>query len=163
MSHITESVEVAVPCRVAYDKWTQFDQFPRFMDGVDRVIQLDDRTLDWTATIAGRVKHWRAEVTKRELDRLIAWRSVDGARNDGSVRFESLGPDLTRITLELDVEPEGPIELAGDALGFVSRRARADMERFKAFVESGPDGGRGHRPPRSPEPAPQEPAAQEPS
>jgi len=136
MSHITETVEVNVPCRVAYDQWTQFEQFPRFMEGVERVIQLDDKTLDWTATIAGKVKHWRAKITLQEPDRVVAWRSVDGARNDGSVRFESIDAGRTRIVLDLEVDPDGPLETAGDALGFVSRRAKGDMERFKAFIEA---------------------------
>ena len=136
MSHITETVDVNVPVRVAYDQWTQFEQFPRFMEGIDRVIQLDDKTLDWTASIAGKVKHWRATITHQEPDQVVAWRSVDGARNDGSVRFESLAPDRTRLILDLEVDPEGPLETAGDALGFVSRRAKADMERFKAFIEA---------------------------
>ena len=135
MSHISETIEVRVPVRVAYDQWTQFEQFPRFMESIDRVIQLDDRTLDWTATIAGQVKHWRAEITEQEPDRVIAWRSIDGARNDGSIRFEAAGEGTTRLALELDVDPEGPIETAGDAFGFVARRAKADLERFKAFIE----------------------------
>ncbi|MBI2777769.1 MAG: SRPBCC family protein [Chloroflexi bacterium] len=136
MSRISETIEVDVPLRVAYDQWTQFETFPQFMEGIDRVIQLDDRTLDWTATIAGKVKHWRAEITDQEPDRLIAWRSIDGARNDGSVRFEAAGADSTRLSLDLDVDPEGPLETAGDALGFVARRAKADLERFKAFIEA---------------------------
>ena len=136
MSRITESIEVNVPVRVAYDQWTQFEQFPRFMEGVERVVQVDDKTLDWTASIAGVDKHWRAEITLQEPDEVIAWRSVEGARNDGSVRFEALDSNRTRITLDLDVEPEGPLETAGDALGFVSRRAKGDIERFKEYIES---------------------------
>jgi len=136
MSRISETIDVNVPCRVAYDQWTQFEQFPRFMDGVDSVVQIDHRTLDWTATIAGQVRRWRAEITRQEPDRIIAWRSIDGARNDGSVEFETLGPDVTRIVLDLDVEPEGAAETVGDALGLVARQARGDMERFKSFIES---------------------------
>ena len=136
MSRITEAVEVNVPVRVVYDQWTQFEQFPRFMEGVERVVQVDDKTLDWTASIAGVDKQWRAEITLQEPDEVVAWRSVEGARNDGSVRFEALDPSRTRITLDLDVEPEGPLETAGDALGFVSRQAKGDMERFKEYIEA---------------------------
>ena len=136
MSQITETLEVDVPVRVAYDQWTQFESFPKFMEGVDRVVQVDDATLEWTATIAGVVKNWRAEITEQRPDELVAWRSIDGARNDGAVSFESLGPDRTRLELQLDVEPDGLVEKAGDALGLVERRVRGDLERFKAFVES---------------------------
>lgn len=136
MSRIIEEIEVDVPVRVAYDQWTQFESFPKFMEGVDRVVQLDDKTLEWTATIAGKTKHWRAEVTEQRPDEVIAWRSIEGAQNDGAVQFEPLGPDRTRIVLQLDVEPEGLVEKAGDALGIVERRVRSDLERFKEFVES---------------------------
>ena len=110
MSHISQSIDVDVPVKIAYDQWTQFESFPQFMDGVERVEQVDDTTLDWTASIAGRTKQWRARITDQQPDELIAWQSVDGARNDGQVEFESLGPNRTRVTLGLDIEPDGAIE-----------------------------------------------------
>ena len=105
MASVQESVDVDVPIRVAYDQWTQFESFPQFMEGVERVVQVDDTTLEWTATIAGAVKHWRAEITEQRPDEVVAWRSTEGARNDGAVTFERLGPDRTRVELQLDVEP----------------------------------------------------------
>jgi uncharacterized membrane protein len=136
MSRIIEEVDVGVPVRVAYDQWTQFESFPRFMEGIDRVLQLDDATLEWTASIGGKVKHWRAEIVEQRPDDIVAWRSTEGAHNDGAVRFESLGPDRTKVILQLDVEPEGLVEKAGDALGVVERRVRGDLERFREFIES---------------------------
>lgn len=136
MSQITDHVDVDVPIRVAYDQWTQFESFPEFMEGVERVIQLDDKTLDWTATIGGKTKHWRAEIVEQEPDRVVSWRSIDGARNDGTVRFEPVDDDTTRVTLQLDIEPEGALESAGDALGVVDRRVKGDLDRFKDFIES---------------------------
>jgi len=134
MSKITDHVDVEVPIRVAYDQWTQFESFPEFMEGVERVVQLDDRTLDWTARIAGKVKHWRATIVEQVPDQVVAWRSTEGARNDGRVTFEPASPDACRITLELDVEPEGAVEATGDALGFVARRVKGDLERFKEYI-----------------------------
>ena len=136
MSQIIETLEVDVSVRVAYDQWTQFESFPKFMEGVDRVVQVDDTTLEWTASIAGVVKNWQAEITEQRPDELVAWRSTEGARNDGAISFEPLGTDRTRLELQLDVEPDGLVEKAGDALGIVERRVRGDLERFKAFVES---------------------------
>jgi uncharacterized membrane protein len=136
MSQIIETLEVDVPVRVAYDQWTQFESFPKFMEGVERVVQVDDATLEWTATIAGVVKHWRAEITEQRPDELVAWRSIEGARNDGAVTFEALGPARTRLELRLDVDPEGLVEKAADTLGVVERRVRGDLERFKTFIES---------------------------
>ena len=136
MSQIIETLEVDVPVRVAYDQWTQFESFPKFMEGVERVVQVDDTTLEWTASIAGKVKHWRAEITEQRPNEVVAWRSTEGARNDGAVTFEPLGSDRTRLELQLDVEPDGLVEKAGDALGVVERRVRGDLDRFKAFVES---------------------------
>lgn len=135
MSRITETIDVNVPTRIAYDQWTQFESFPQFMEGVEKVVQVDDTTVDWTASIGGRTKQWRARITEQQPDELIAWRSIDGARNDGRVEFEPLGPNRTRITLELDVEPDGALESAGDALGVVEGRVRGDLERFRDFIE----------------------------
>ena len=135
MSRIIEDIEVGAPDRTSYDQWTQFESFPRFMDGIERVVQVDDKTLEWTANIAGKTKQWRAEILEQQPDRLVSWRSTEGARNDGVVRFEPLGPDRSRVTLQLDVEPEGLVEKAGDALGVVERRVKGDLERYRDFVE----------------------------
>ncbi len=134
MTHISEQIEIDVPVRAAYDQWTQFESFPNFMEAVDQVKQIDDKTLEWTAEIAGKHKTWRAEILEQLPDELIRWRSTEGARNDGVVRFDKLGGNRTRVTLELDVEPDGPIETAGAALGIVERRVKGDLDRFKTFI-----------------------------
>jgi uncharacterized membrane protein len=135
MSQIMESIDVDVPVRTAYDQWTQFEEFPRFMEGIEQVEQLDDTTLRWTAQIAGVRKSWTAEITEQTPDQRIAWNATEGAENAGVVTFHRLDDQKARVTLQLDVEPEGPVEAAGDALGFVQRRAKGDMERFKTFIE----------------------------
>jgi uncharacterized membrane protein len=136
MSEIIETVDVNVPVRTAYDQWTQFESFPMFMEGVEKVEQLDDTTLRWTAEIAGQKRTWKAKITEQAPDQRIAWTSIDGAKNAGVVTFHRLDDSKTRVTLQLDVDPEGPVENIGDALGFVQRRAKGDMERFKEFIES---------------------------
>jgi uncharacterized membrane protein len=135
MSENLSSIDVEVPVRTAYDQWTQFEEFPLFMQGVQSVRQLDDTHLEWKAKVAGVEKSWRAEVTEQEPDQRIAWRSTSGARNAGVVTFHRLDDRRTRVTLQLDVEPEGGIESVGDSLGFVKRRAEGDLERFKEFIE----------------------------
>lgn len=135
MSEILEKIDLEVPVKTAYDQWTQFESFPRFMEGVQKVVQLDDTTLEWTASIAGVEKTWRARITEQEPDTRIAWTSIDGARNAGVVTFHRLDEQRSRVTLQLDVEPDGLVESAGDALGFVQRRAAGDLARFKTFIE----------------------------
>jgi uncharacterized membrane protein len=136
MSEIMESVEVNVPVRTAYDQWTQFETFPTFMEGVKQVRQLDDRTLEWVADVAGREKRWKARITEQEPDQRIAWTATEGARNAGVVTFHRLADDRSRVTLQLDVEPDGALERAGDVVGVVKGRVKGDMERFKEFIES---------------------------
>jgi uncharacterized membrane protein len=135
MSKIMEAVDVEVPVRTAYDQWTQFETFPKFMEGVKSVRQLDDTTLEWVADIAGREKRWEAKITEQEPDQRIAWTATEGAHNAGVVTFHRLGEGQSRVTLQLDVDPEGPIENVGDALGRVKGRVKGDMERFKTFIE----------------------------
>jgi uncharacterized membrane protein len=136
MSKIMEAVEVRVPVRTAYDQWTQFESFPKFMEGVKSVRQLDDTTLEWVADIAGREKRWKATITEQEPDQRIAWTSTEGAHNAGVVTFHRLDDATSRVALQLDVDPEGPVENVGDALGLVTRRVKGDMERFRDFIEA---------------------------
>ena len=135
MSDIIEAIDVDVPVRVAYDQWTQFEEFPQFMDGIDAVYQMDDRTLDWHAAVGGVTTRWRAKITEQLPDHRIAWESIDGARNSGVVTFHRLDDARTRVTLQLGVEPEGTAESIADALGLVRNRATGDLARFKDFIE----------------------------
>ena len=135
MSTIEKSIVVDAPVADVYAQWTQFESFPVFMEGVDRVVQLDDRTLEWTATVAGRQKRWTARITDQTPGVGIAWRSVEGAQNDGAVLFSEKGEGATEIRLVVDADPDGIIEEAGDRLGFLDRRIAADLERFKTFIE----------------------------
>jgi uncharacterized membrane protein len=134
MSVVEHDIDVNVPVRIAYDQWTQFESFPEFMDGVRRVVQKGDTELEWTAEIAGKDKTWTAEIVEQVPDERIAWRSTSGAPNAGIVTFQP-GGESTHVTLRLEAEPEGPIESAGDALGFLDRQVKGDLERFKEFVE----------------------------
>ncbi len=135
MSDHQKSIVVDRPVTTVYNQWTQFEEFPQFMEGVERVVQLDDRRLHWVAEIAGTRREWDAEIVDQEPDRRIAWRSIDGTPNGGVVTFEPEG-DRTRVNLDLDVEPQGAIEQIGDKLGFVSKQAEGDLKRFKEFIES---------------------------
>lgn len=135
MSRFEESTTVEVPVRVAYDQWTQFEDFPKFMEGVERVEQLDDKRLRWNASVAGQKKEWLAEIVDQTPDQRIAWKSTDGAENAGAVMFRPVSPNETEVTLRLDADPDGPVETAGDALGFLKRRVHGDLERFKEHVE----------------------------
>jgi uncharacterized membrane protein len=131
-----ERIEVGVPVRTAYDQWTQFEEFPRFMEGVERVVQRTDAYTEWTAEIGGERRTWVARVTEQEPDRLIAWASTEGdMKIGGLVTFEPLGADRTALTLRIDFEPDDATARAGDALGVVERRLRGDLERFKTFIE----------------------------
>ena len=136
MSTIEQSIEVDVPVRVAYNQWTQFEEFPQFMEGIEQVQQLDDTRLLWTAQIAGQSREWEAKITEQEPDQRIAWTATEGAHNAGVVTFHRLAEGKSRVTLQLTIDPEGPIENVGAALGLVKHRVEGDMDRFKEFVES---------------------------
>lgn len=145
MSRFEETITVDVPVRAAYDRWTQFEDFPTFMEGVKRVRQLDDKHLRWTASVAGVEKEWEAEITDQTPDTRVAWKSIEGAENAGAVLFRPKGPGRTEVILRIDAEPDGVVETAGDALGFLRRRVKGDLERFKEQVEKLGTGGDGWR------------------
>jgi uncharacterized membrane protein len=134
MAFIEKSIHIDRSVRAVYDQWTQFEEFPRFMEGVKEVHQVDDRHLHWRADIGGKEESWDAEILHQEPDGRIAWRNTTGPYNAGLVTFQ---PDEggTQVTLRIDYEPNGFVEKIGDALGFVSRRVQGDLERFKTFIE----------------------------
>ena len=135
MSTIEKSIEVNVPVRTAYNQWTQFEEFPRFMEGVKEVNQLDDTRLHWKAEIGGQEKEWDAEIVEQTPDQRIAWTSRGGATNGGVVTFHRLSDATSRVMLQMRYDPQGFLENAGDALGMVSLRIQGDLERFKEFIE----------------------------
>ena len=135
MSTLEKSIEVNVPVRTSYNQWTQFEEFPRFMDGVKEVTQLDDTRLHWKAEIAGQDKEWDAEITEQAPDQRIAWTSRGGAINGGVVTFHRLSDVTSKVMLQLEYDPQGFVENVGDALGVVSSRVQGDLERFREFIE----------------------------
>lgn len=136
MSEIIESVDVAVPVRTAYNQWTQFEEFPRFMEGVEEIRQVDDTLTHWRISIGGVEREFDARITEQHPDERVAWTSVDGTDHAGVVTFHRLDSALTRVTLQLTTAPEGVVETLGDKLGLVSRRAKSDLARFKDYIES---------------------------
>jgi uncharacterized membrane protein len=135
-TQVSKSVIVNVPVSRAYNQWTQFEDFPQFMGGVKSVTQLSDDRLEWVAQIAGVRRQWEAKVLEQIPDQKVAWAATSGATNAGAVSFEDLGGDQCRVTLNLEYEPEGLVEKAGDALNVVERQAQSDLEKFKSFIES---------------------------
>jgi uncharacterized membrane protein len=136
MSTIEESIEIDVPVRSAYNQWTQFEEFPSFMEGVESVTQIDDTHLHWVAEIGGVQREWDAVVTEQHPDERVAWKSTSGTSNAGVVTFHKLADSKTKVMLQLDVDPQGVVEKAGDALGVIRRRVSGDLERFKNLIES---------------------------
>jgi uncharacterized membrane protein len=135
MEHVEKFVEVDRPVSTVYNQWTQFEDFPQFMEGVKEVRQLDDTHLHWRAEVWGEEKEWDAEITEQEPDKRISWKSVAGATNAGTVRFEPLGADRTRVRLVMAYDPEGVLENVGDALGIFSARVASSVQAFKQFIE----------------------------
>jgi uncharacterized membrane protein len=136
MTRIEKTIDVNVPVNIAYNQWTQFEDFPHFMEGVYEVRQLDEKRLFWRAKIAVKEETWDAEITDQTPDQRVAWKSTSGAENAGAVLFEPIDANTTRVTLRMDYEPEGLIENLGDWMGFVSRRVEGDLTRFKQFIEA---------------------------
>jgi uncharacterized membrane protein len=136
MDTIVKWIDVTAPPQMAYNQWTQFEEFPRFMEGVERVAQLDDARLHWMATVGGVRRAWFARITEQIPDERIAWVAEGGAFNTGVVTFHHLSPRRTRVTLQLEYEPRGFVERAGAALGVVATRIHDDLERFRDFIEA---------------------------
>jgi len=138
MPKIEDTIEVQVPVQQAYNQWTQFEDFPRFMEGIQSVQQLDDTHVQWVAEIRGESRQWTTEITEQRPDEKIAWKTIEGElKNDGVVTFEPLGDAQTRVNVQMDVEGDSAGEdLAGNLLGVVKKQVHGDLERFKQLIES---------------------------
>ena len=136
MSTIEQSVEVEAPLSTVYNQWTQFEEFPRFMQGVEEVRQPDDTHLHWVAEFGGSRHEWDAEITEQKPDERVAWRNTDGMDNAGVVTFHRLDDARARVMVQMDFMPEGIKEKLGEALGAPDRRVKGDRERFKKLMES---------------------------
>jgi uncharacterized membrane protein len=139
MTNVQESIDVAVPVSTAYNQWTQFESFPDFMDGVERIEQVTPTRTHWVTRIAGVEREFDAEITEQHPDERIAWKTENGTHQAGVVTFHRLDDRHTRVMLQLDHEPQGLVEKAGDALGIIQKRTKGDLENFKQFIEN-----RGH-------------------
>jgi len=135
MSTIEKSIDVNVPSDTAYNLWTQFEQFPRFMEGVEEVRQINAKHLNWRVNVGGKQKEFETEITEQIPGKRIAWRTVGGTDNAGLVTFHRLTGATSRIMVQMAYEPEGLLEKAGDLLGIASHRVQGDLERFKQYIE----------------------------
>jgi len=138
MPKIEDTIEVQVPVQQAYNQWTQFEDFPKFMDGIQSVQQLDDTHVQWVAEIRGESRQWTTEITEQRPDEKVAWKTIEGeVKNDGVVTFEPMGDAQTRVNVQMDVESDSTAEnVAGDLLGVVKSQVRGDLERFKQLIEN---------------------------
>ena len=136
MPTIEESIEVNVPVTTAYNQWTQFEEFPTFMKGVDEVRQLDDTRLHWVVSHGGQTHEWDAEITEQRPDERVAWKSIGGKGNAGAVTFHRIDENTTRLMVQIDWETEGMMDQLGSALGSDDRRVKGDLERFKEMIEA---------------------------
>jgi uncharacterized membrane protein len=135
---IEDMIEVQVPVQQAYNQWTQFEDFPKFMEGIQSVQQLDDTHVQWVAEIRGERREWTTVITEQRPDEEIAWETIEGeVKNDGVVTFEPMGDAQTRVNVQMDVEGDSTAEnVAGDLLGVVKNQVRGDLERFKQLIEN---------------------------
>ncbi|MGH3939074.1 MAG: SRPBCC family protein [Pseudonocardiaceae bacterium] len=136
MSTMVESIDVTVDVPTAYNQWTQFESFPRFMEGVEEIRQIDDKHTHWVTKIGGVTREFDATITEQKPDERIAWRSDSGPHHAGVITFHRLNDTTTRVTAQMDIDPEGFVENVADKLGILDRRIKGDMRRFKEFIEA---------------------------
>jgi len=136
MVSVTKSVDVEAPLSTVYNQWTQFEDFPQFMGGVDKITSIDDKHTHWVTSIGGQRREFDTEITEQHPDERVAWKSTDGTTHAGVITFHRLGDTTTRVTAQIDWQPEGLVEKVGAALNFDDRQVSSDLDRFKEFIES---------------------------
>jgi uncharacterized membrane protein len=136
MTTVEKSIDVNVPITTAYNQWTQFEEFPRFMGGVEKITQVDDTHLHWEVSIAGVDREFDAEITEQHPDERIAWRSIDGESHAGVVTFHRVEDTVTRINVQIDWKPKDLLEKVGSLLQIDDIQIGNDLKRFKELIES---------------------------
>ena len=137
MARIIETIDVDVPVRVAYNQWTQFEEFPQFLSFVESIVQTDDKTQHWKVKIGGQEREFDAEITEQHPDERVAWNSIAGEENHaGVVTFHKLSDTTSRVTVQIDWEPTGLLEKAGALVGVDDIAVKRDLANFKKFIES---------------------------
>ena len=145
MSAVEQSIQVHAPLRAVYDQWTQFEEFPKFMEGIKQVRQVDETHLHWVASVAGQTHEWDAEITEQRPDERVAWKNTGGTDNAGVVTFHRLDDHQTQVMVQMDFVPEGIVEKLGNTLGVPARRVKGDLARFKELMESSDHAAAGWR------------------
>jgi uncharacterized membrane protein len=143
---VQQDLDIGMPLKTVYDHWTNYEEWPEFMHRVQSVTKEDDENVSFKAKIWGISKEFKAEIIEQRPNELVKWEVTEGMTHTGIVTFHELGPRLTRVELNLDVDPGSLIEKAARGMRHVKRAARADMARFKAYVlmeeaESSSSGG----------------------
>jgi len=138
MEIIEKAIEVNSPLSTVYNQWTQFEIFPEFMDSVEEVRQMDVKQLHWKVKISGKVKEWNAEIYQQEPDSLIAWQTISGPVQNGTVSFRTRGPSRTEVMVRIEYQPDNLVERLAGSLGILGRRIGEDLEQFKEFIENRP-------------------------
>jgi uncharacterized membrane protein len=136
MASVIKSVDVEAPISAVYNQWTQFESFPQFMGGVEQITQTDDTHTHWVTSIGGVTREFDTEITEQHPEERVAWKSADGTTHAGVITFHRLSDTSTKVTAQIDWEPEGVVEKAGSVLGFDDRQVQSDLDRFKDFIES---------------------------
>ncbi|ONI89844.1 cyclase [Actinosynnema sp. ALI-1.44] len=136
MTTIQESIDVRVPVSTAYNQWTQFESFPYFMDGVERVVQVTDTMTHWETNIGGVHREFDAEITEQHPEERVAWHAVDGQKQGGVVTFHRIDADNTRVNVQMEYDPDSFTEKVGAGLGVIDRKVKGDLKRFKEFIEN---------------------------
>ena len=137
MTQIIETIDVDVPVTTAYNQWTQFEQFPEFLEHVDSLTQTSDTQTHWKVSVAGQSREFDAEITEQHPDERIAWKSENGeVDHAGVVTFHKLDDTTSRVTVQLDWEPEGLLEKVGSVAGVGSHLVKDELKHFKEYIEA---------------------------
>jgi uncharacterized membrane protein len=137
MSQAIETVDVNVPVSVAYNQWTQFEEFPKFLSYVESITQVTDTLTEWKVRVGGVEREFEAVISEQHPDERVAWNSTGGeVDHAGVVTFHKLSDTETRVTVQLDWEASGLLEHLGSALGVDNHAIKKELGQFKEYIEA---------------------------
>ncbi|MEU9201216.1 SRPBCC family protein [Streptomyces sp. NPDC048332] len=134
-SSIVESVDMKAPVAISWALWSDVTQWPTFLSHVQRVDPLDERRFAWQLALPGVDKSFVAELTEVVAEDRIAWKTTEGVHHAGVVTFHRLDDESSRLTLQIEYDPQGFVEHLGALTNLDSVLANYDLGEFQKLAE----------------------------
>ncbi|MFG1610109.1 SRPBCC family protein [Actinoplanes sp. NPDC049265] len=143
MSLVQQSIEVGAPLHTVYEQIATFENYPRFMTGVEEVTPIGTDRTHWVMDVDGHRREFDAQITELALDERVSWATTDGPRLSETITLRPMGETRTQLVAQLDADVAFLLPSDRHGQETLTRQLKNDLNTFKGLVESGVLGAHG--------------------